>query len=97
MLFKVSYIKNSQYLVLPHPTSVQVLCPCVEKSKTRDESSLGTEADSDVNVLGLTAQDLRDPGAIVSSCYTTVLTHNSILLNKRSVLKPSELSTEAVF
>lgn len=33
-----------------------------------EENSLGTEADSDVNVLGLTAQDLRDPGAIVSYC-----------------------------
>lgn len=46
--------------------SVQVLCPCVEKRKKRDEDSLSSEADSDVDVLGLTAQDLRDPGAIVS-------------------------------
>lgn len=38
----------------------------MEKSKKR-ENSVDTEADSDVNVLGLTAQDLRDPGAIVSS------------------------------
>ncbi|XP_059379930.1 lysine-specific demethylase 5C-like isoform X2 [Carassius carassius] len=51
--------KNSQHSLL------EVLCPCVEKSKKREESSLGTEEDSDVNVLGLTAQDLRDPGAIV--------------------------------
>ncbi|XP_051950184.1 lysine-specific demethylase 5C-like [Xyrauchen texanus] len=51
--------KNSQHSLL------EVLCPCVEKSKKREENSLGTESDSDVNVLGLTAQDLRDPGAIV--------------------------------
>uniref|UniRef100_A0A673M2E0 [histone H3]-trimethyl-L-lysine(4) demethylase n=1 Tax=Sinocyclocheilus rhinocerous TaxID=307959 RepID=A0A673M2E0_9TELE len=51
--------KNSQHSLL------EVLCPCVEKSKKREENSLGTEEDSDVNVLGLTAQDLRDPGAIV--------------------------------
>lgn len=37
----------------------------METSKKRD-NSLDTEADTDVNVLGLTAQDLRDPGAIVS-------------------------------
>uniref|UniRef100_A0A8C2DPJ7 [histone H3]-trimethyl-L-lysine(4) demethylase n=1 Tax=Cyprinus carpio TaxID=7962 RepID=A0A8C2DPJ7_CYPCA len=54
--------KNSQHSLL------EVLCPCVEKSKKMEENSLGTEADSDVNVLGLTAQDLRDPGAIVSYC-----------------------------
>ncbi|XP_056629138.1 lysine-specific demethylase 5C isoform X2 [Triplophysa dalaica] len=50
--------KNTQHTLL------EVLCPCVEKSKKR-ENSVDTEADSDVNVLGLTAQDLRDPGAIV--------------------------------
>lgn len=47
-------------------TLMQVLCPCVEKKKKREEDSLRPEADSDVDVLGLTAQDLRDPGAIVS-------------------------------
>lgn len=46
--------------------SVKVLCPCVEKKKRKEEDSLSSEADSDVDVLGLTAQDLRDPGAIVS-------------------------------
>uniref|UniRef100_A0A8C1MXK4 [histone H3]-trimethyl-L-lysine(4) demethylase n=1 Tax=Cyprinus carpio TaxID=7962 RepID=A0A8C1MXK4_CYPCA len=50
--------KNSQHSLL------EVLCPCVEKSKKMEENSLGTEADSDVNVLGLTAQDLRDPGVM---------------------------------
>uniref|UniRef100_A0A673M2N1 [histone H3]-trimethyl-L-lysine(4) demethylase n=1 Tax=Sinocyclocheilus rhinocerous TaxID=307959 RepID=A0A673M2N1_9TELE len=50
--------KNSQHSLL------EVLCPCVEKSKKREENSLGTEEDSDVNVLGLTAQDLRDPGVM---------------------------------
>lgn len=51
--------KNSQHSLL------EVLCPCVEKSKKMEDNSMATEADSDVNVLGLTAQDLRDPGAIV--------------------------------
>uniref|UniRef100_A0A4W4DYU6 [histone H3]-trimethyl-L-lysine(4) demethylase n=1 Tax=Electrophorus electricus TaxID=8005 RepID=A0A4W4DYU6_ELEEL len=51
--------KSSQHSLL------EVLCPCVEKSKKREEDLLSSEADSDVNVLGLTAQDLRDPGAIV--------------------------------
>uniref|UniRef100_A0A8C2DMQ6 [histone H3]-trimethyl-L-lysine(4) demethylase n=1 Tax=Cyprinus carpio TaxID=7962 RepID=A0A8C2DMQ6_CYPCA len=78
--------KNSQHSLL------EVLCPCVEKSKKMEENSLGTEADSDVNVLGLTAQDLRDPGAIVrasgdqngiktertqSDCMETEMSHNS--------------------
>ncbi len=44
-----------------------------------EENSLGTEADSDVNVLGLTAQDLRDPGAIVS--YSLLITVPFILLS----------------
>ncbi|XP_072538432.1 lysine-specific demethylase 5C isoform X2 [Salminus brasiliensis] len=51
--------KSSQHSLL------EVLCPCVEKRKKREEDSVSSEADSDVNVLGLTAQDLRDPGAIV--------------------------------
>ncbi|KAI4904891.1 hypothetical protein NFI96_011591 [Prochilodus magdalenae] len=51
--------KSTQHSLL------KVLCPCVENSKKREEDSLSSEADSDVNVLGLTAQDLRDPGAIV--------------------------------
>ncbi|XP_066500267.1 lysine-specific demethylase 5C isoform X2 [Hoplias malabaricus] len=51
--------KNSQHSLL------EVLCPCVEIRKKREEDCVNSEADSDVNVLGLTAQDLRDPGAIV--------------------------------
>lgn len=51
--------KSSQHSLL------EVLCPCVEKRKKREEDSISSESDSDVNVLGLTAQDLRDPGAIV--------------------------------
>ncbi|TSL97329.1 Lysine-specific demethylase 5C [Bagarius yarrelli] len=49
--------KNSQHSLL------EVLCPCVEKRKKKAEESPSSEAD--VDVLGLTAQDLRDPGAIV--------------------------------
>ncbi|XP_036434959.1 lysine-specific demethylase 5C isoform X1 [Colossoma macropomum] len=51
--------KSSQHSLL------EVLCPRVEKSKKREEDCVSSGADSDVNVLGLTAQDLRDPGAIV--------------------------------
>uniref|UniRef100_A0AAR2K9Q5 [histone H3]-trimethyl-L-lysine(4) demethylase n=1 Tax=Pygocentrus nattereri TaxID=42514 RepID=A0AAR2K9Q5_PYGNA len=51
--------KSSQHSLL------EVLCPRVAKSKKREEDCVSSEADSDVNVLGLTAQDLRDPGAIV--------------------------------
>ncbi|XP_028848320.1 lysine-specific demethylase 5C isoform X2 [Denticeps clupeoides] len=47
--------KGSQHSLL------EVLCPCVEKRKQRGGDAL----DADVDVLGLTAQDLRDPGAIV--------------------------------
>uniref|UniRef100_A0A8C2IWZ1 [histone H3]-trimethyl-L-lysine(4) demethylase n=1 Tax=Cyprinus carpio TaxID=7962 RepID=A0A8C2IWZ1_CYPCA len=85
--------KNSQHSLL------EVLCPCVEKSKKREENSLGTEEDSDVNVLGLTAQDLRDPGAIVSYCLliTTEMSHNSdstLLQNGGSA--PSLTSSQSV-
>ncbi|TRY98413.1 hypothetical protein DNTS_004962 [Danionella cerebrum] len=60
--------KNSQHSLL------EVLCPCVEKIMKRGENLI--EIDSDVNVLGLTAQDLRDPGAIVSNVgYTEITEH----------------------
>uniref|UniRef100_A0A672RLT5 [histone H3]-trimethyl-L-lysine(4) demethylase n=1 Tax=Sinocyclocheilus grahami TaxID=75366 RepID=A0A672RLT5_SINGR len=54
--------KNSQHSLLEvkRPSTLLTL-----KCYSREENSLGTEEDSDVNVLGLTAQDLRDPGAIV--------------------------------
>uniref|UniRef100_A0A8C2DV90 [histone H3]-trimethyl-L-lysine(4) demethylase n=1 Tax=Cyprinus carpio TaxID=7962 RepID=A0A8C2DV90_CYPCA len=91
--------KNSQHSLL------EVLCPCVEKSKKMEENSLGTEADSDVNVLGLTAQDLRDPGAIngiktertQSDCMETEMSHNSdstLLQNGGSA--PSLTSSQSV-
>ena len=41
------------------PAALQVLCPCVEKRKERGEES-GPLEESDVNTLGLSAQDLRD-------------------------------------
>uniref|UniRef100_A0A3P8Z2Q5 [histone H3]-trimethyl-L-lysine(4) demethylase n=1 Tax=Esox lucius TaxID=8010 RepID=A0A3P8Z2Q5_ESOLU len=50
--------KSSQHSLL------QVLCPCVEKRKERGEESDSVD-DTDTNTLGLSAQDLRDPGAIV--------------------------------
>uniref|UniRef100_A0A673YLF2 [histone H3]-trimethyl-L-lysine(4) demethylase n=1 Tax=Salmo trutta TaxID=8032 RepID=A0A673YLF2_SALTR len=50
--------KSSQHSLL------QVLCPCVEKRKERGEETDPLD-DPDTNTLGLSAQDLRDPGAIV--------------------------------
>ncbi|XP_040008024.1 lysine-specific demethylase 5C isoform X1 [Xiphias gladius] len=53
--------KSSQHSLL------EVLCPCAKRRERRD----GTEPlddpldDSDTNTLGLSAQDLRDPAAIV--------------------------------
>ncbi|XP_061074889.1 lysine-specific demethylase 5C isoform X2 [Conger conger] len=50
--------KNCQQSLL------EVLCPCTEKRRERGE---GKEYRADTDSLGLTAQDLRDPGAIVSA------------------------------
>uniref|UniRef100_A0A4W5NQ75 [histone H3]-trimethyl-L-lysine(4) demethylase n=1 Tax=Hucho hucho TaxID=62062 RepID=A0A4W5NQ75_9TELE len=52
--------KSSQHSLL------QVLCPCVEKRKAKGEET-GCLDDTDTNTLGLSAQDLRDPGAIVTA------------------------------
>ncbi|KAK6308224.1 hypothetical protein J4Q44_G00214950 [Coregonus suidteri] len=52
--------KSSQHSLL------QVLCPCVEKRKEREEETDALD-DPDTNTLGLSAQDLRDPGAIVTA------------------------------
>lgn len=49
--------------------ALQVLCPCAKRKERRDETEpLEDESldDSDNNTLGLSAQDLRDPAAIVS-------------------------------
>lgn len=48
--------------------ALQVLCPCAKRRKRRGEAELLDEPldDSDTNTLGLSAQDLRDPAAIVS-------------------------------
>lgn len=49
--------------------ALQVLCPCAKRKERRDETEpLDDESldDSDNNTLGLSAQDLRDPAAIVS-------------------------------
>ncbi|XP_023675035.1 lysine-specific demethylase 5C-like isoform X4 [Paramormyrops kingsleyae] len=50
--------KNSQQSLL------EVLCPCVDRKRQRRDGRV-SKADSDS--LGLTAQDLRDPAAIVSA------------------------------
>lgn len=48
----------------------QVLCPCAKRRERRDgtKSLDDVSDDSDTNTLGLSAQDLRDPAAIVSRC-----------------------------
>lgn len=44
-----------------------MLCPCAKRRERRDElEPLDEPDDSDTNTLGLSAQDLRDPAAIVS-------------------------------
>ncbi len=54
--------------MLNSSVSLQVLCPCAKRRERRDETELLDEPldDSDTNTLGLSAQDLRDPAAIVS-------------------------------
>ncbi|XP_030640347.1 lysine-specific demethylase 5C [Chanos chanos] len=72
--------KSSQHSLL------EVLCPCVEKRKKREEESLSADGDSDdVNVLGLTAQDLRDPGAIVMAFKEGERQEKEALLRLRQV------------
>lgn len=49
--------------------ALQVLCPCAKRKERREEAEpLDDESseDPDTNTLGLSAQDLRDPAAIVS-------------------------------
>uniref|UniRef100_A0A3P8WXQ0 [histone H3]-trimethyl-L-lysine(4) demethylase n=1 Tax=Cynoglossus semilaevis TaxID=244447 RepID=A0A3P8WXQ0_CYNSE len=56
--------KSSQHSLL------EVLCPCAKRRERRDgtKSLDDVSDDSDTNTLGLSAQDLRDPAAIVSRC-----------------------------
>ncbi|KAM4562868.1 lysine-specific demethylase 5C isoform 2-T2 [Odontesthes bonariensis] len=53
--------KSSQHSLL------EVLCPCAKRRERRDEAESLDDPldDSDTNTLGLSAQDLRDPAAIV--------------------------------
>lgn len=53
--------KSSQHSLL------EVLCPCAKRRERREETEPVDEPldDSDTNTLGLSAQDLRDPAAIV--------------------------------
>uniref|UniRef100_A0A8B9JNK1 [histone H3]-trimethyl-L-lysine(4) demethylase n=1 Tax=Astyanax mexicanus TaxID=7994 RepID=A0A8B9JNK1_ASTMX len=82
--------KSSQHSLL------EVLCPCVEKSKKREDDSISSEADSDVNVLGLTAQDLRDPGAIVMAFKEGERQEKEALLRLQqlNLAKPGEVKLE---
>ncbi|XP_028308910.1 lysine-specific demethylase 5C isoform X3 [Gouania willdenowi] len=53
--------KSSQHSLL------EVLCPCAKRRERLNEEELPDDSsdDSDTNTLGLSAQDLRDPAAIV--------------------------------
>uniref|UniRef100_A0A668A2X2 [histone H3]-trimethyl-L-lysine(4) demethylase n=1 Tax=Myripristis murdjan TaxID=586833 RepID=A0A668A2X2_9TELE len=53
--------KSSQHSLL------EVLCPCAKRKESKDDTEPLDDPldDSDTNTLGLSAQDLRDPGAIV--------------------------------
>uniref|UniRef100_A0A669E0R6 [histone H3]-trimethyl-L-lysine(4) demethylase n=1 Tax=Oreochromis niloticus TaxID=8128 RepID=A0A669E0R6_ORENI len=53
--------KSSQHSLL------EVLCPCAKRRERRDQAEPLDDPldDSDTNTLGLSAQDLRDPAAIV--------------------------------
>lgn len=57
-----TFLKKSS----PH-SLLEVLCPCAKRRERRGETELSDELldDSDTNTLGLSAQDLRDPAAIV--------------------------------
>ncbi|XP_019110300.1 lysine-specific demethylase 5C isoform X1 [Larimichthys crocea] len=57
-----TFLKKSS----PH-SLLEVLCPCAKRRERREETELLDEPldDSDTNTLGLSAQDLRDPAAIV--------------------------------
>ena len=53
--------------------SLQVLCPCAKRRERRDEAESVDDPldDSDTNTLGLSAQDLRDPAAIVRTIFVS--------------------------
>ncbi|CAJ1084669.1 lysine-specific demethylase 5C isoform X3 [Xyrichtys novacula] len=57
-----TFLKKSS----PH-SLLEVLCPCAKRRGRRDETETLDDPldDSDTNTLGLSAQDLRDPAAIV--------------------------------
>uniref|UniRef100_A0A8C4DL69 [histone H3]-trimethyl-L-lysine(4) demethylase n=1 Tax=Dicentrarchus labrax TaxID=13489 RepID=A0A8C4DL69_DICLA len=57
-----TFLKKSS----PH-SLLEVLCPCAKRRERQDETEALDEPldDSDTNTLGLSAQDLRDPAAIV--------------------------------
>ncbi|KAM3618122.1 uncharacterized protein V6R79_015908 [Siganus canaliculatus] len=57
-----TFLKKSS----PH-SLLEVLCPCAKRRERRSETQSMDEPldDSDTNTLGLSAQDLRDPAAIV--------------------------------
>ncbi|KAJ8016788.1 hypothetical protein DPEC_G00011000 [Dallia pectoralis] len=80
--------KSSQHSLL------QVLCPCVEKRKDSGEEADSLD-DADTNTLGLSAQDLRDPGAIVMAFKEGEHLEKEALLRLRKVnLSKPGLETE---
>ncbi|XP_077473305.1 lysine-specific demethylase 5C isoform X2 [Stigmatopora argus] len=63
-------------------TLLEVLCPCAKRR--RDDSSEETD-DGDTNTLGLSAQDLRDPAAIVMAFKEGERREKEALLRLRQV------------
>lgn len=62
---------------------LQVLCPCAKRRERRDAAEPLDDPldDSDTNTLGLSAQDLRDPAAIVSVLMYLLVLSFSVLLD----------------
>lgn len=52
-----------------------MLCPCAKRRENRNEAESSDDPleDSDTNTLGLSAQALRDPAAIVRTIKTMVI------------------------
>ncbi|XP_077579734.1 lysine-specific demethylase 5C [Stigmatopora nigra] len=63
-------------------TLLEVLCPCAKRR--RDDASQETD-DGDANTLGLSAQDLRDPAAIVMAFKEGERREKEALLRLRQV------------
>ncbi|XP_031594762.1 lysine-specific demethylase 5C isoform X2 [Oreochromis aureus] len=81
--------KSSQHSLL------EVLCPCAKRRERRDQAEPLDDPldDSDTNTLGLSAQDLRDPAAIVMAFKEGEHQEKDVLLRLQKVnMRKSGLS-----